>query len=210
VKLKFILLIAISLGAASLARGQAALDQTTLGQRQNDSRDLANSLTGAPPPRYGKGEKKQEISAAELKSTSIKDTTFGGSLLNIGIQGAAPKLDEQKLHNAPSEKEKESSVSKQAPASEKESGVSKRAASASEQKESSSSFSLSDTGVLAQEFEQSEAAADTKPEASDSAAASATGNGQSKEQKASSAATDEKPSTNSAEKSSAAKPDGDH
>jgi len=208
VKLKFILLIAICLGVAPLARGQSALDKTTLGQSQNDGRDLANSLTGAPPRRFDKGEKKQEINAAELKSTSIKDTTFGGSLLNMGIRGAAPKLDEQKLHNASSEKEKESSVSKQAPASEKESAVSKQPATV--EKESSSSFSLSDTGVLAQEFEQSEAAADTKPKAPDSTAAAATGNGQSKEQKATSAATDEKPSTNSAEKSSATKPDDDH
>jgi hypothetical protein len=206
VKLKFILLIAICLSVAPVARGQSALDKTTLGQSQNDSRDLANSLTGAPPPRYGKGEKKQEINAAELKSTSTKDTTFGGSLLNMGIRGAAPKLDEQKLHNAPSEKEKESSVSKQAPASEKESGVSTQPASA----EKEPSFSnLSTTGTLAQGLEQPEPAADTKPKAPDSTAAAAAGNGQSKEQKATSAATDEKSSTNSAEKSSAAKPDGD-
>jgi hypothetical protein len=206
VKLKFILLIAICLGAAPLARGQSALDKTTLGQSQNDSRDLANSLTGAPPPRYGKGEKKQEINSAELKSNSIKDTTFGGSLLNMGIDSAVPKLDESKLHSAPTEKEKQSSVSKQAPASKKESDVSKQPVAAEKE---SSFLNLSDTGTLSQALEQPEPAADTKPKAPDSTAAAATGNGQNKEQKATSAATDEKPSTNSAEKSSATKPDGD-
>ena len=96
---------------ASVAHGQlapnepAVLGKTTLGQSQNDDRDLANSLI-AGPQKYGKGEKKAQVNAAELKSKSIKDATFGGSLLNIGIGSAAePKLDASKEHAAPSEEE---------------------------------------------------------------------------------------------------------
>jgi hypothetical protein len=83
---------------------QAVLDKTTLGQSQNDSRDLANSLVPGPK-KFGKGEKKQEVNPVELKSKSIKDTTFGGSLLNMGIDPAAPKLDESKVPNASSQKD---------------------------------------------------------------------------------------------------------
>src|ERR1700747_2316541 len=83
---------------------QAVLDRTTLGQSNNDERDLANSLVPGPK-KYGKGEKKQEVNPAELKSSSSKDTTFGGSLLNMGIDSAEPKLDESKAHSAPKEKD---------------------------------------------------------------------------------------------------------
>jgi hypothetical protein len=92
------------------AQGQAVLDKTTLGQSQNDSRDLVNSLV-AGPQRYGKGEKKGEVNSADLKSKTTKDATFGGSLLDMGIVGAEPKLDEHKLHNAPSEEAKPSKES---------------------------------------------------------------------------------------------------
>ena len=93
---------------APLAQSQVApnepavLNNTTLGQSQNDQRDLANSLI-AGPQKFGKGEKKAQINAGELKSKSIKDATFGGSLLNTGIAGAEPKLDASKERAAPSE-----------------------------------------------------------------------------------------------------------
>ena len=82
--------------------GQSALSKTTLGSSQNDARDLTNSLVPSPQ-RYGKGEKKGQVNTADLKSKPIKDTTFGGSLLNMGLDPAQPKLDEKKLHDSPSE-----------------------------------------------------------------------------------------------------------
>jgi hypothetical protein len=88
----------------SLASAQAALDRTTLGKQQNDARELVNSLVPGET-KYGKGEKKEQVNAGQLKSKSIKDTTFGGSLLNMGIDPSEPKLEEQKLHSAPTEKD---------------------------------------------------------------------------------------------------------
>jgi hypothetical protein len=82
--------------------GDAILGKTTLDQDQNDARDYANSLQ-APPVKYGKGEKKAEINPKQLQSKSIKDATFGGSLLNMGIDPSAPKLDAAKEQSAPSE-----------------------------------------------------------------------------------------------------------
>jgi hypothetical protein len=170
----------------SLASAQAPLDQTTLGKSQNSAQDLANSLVPGEK-KYGKGEKKEQVNTAELKSKSIKDSTSGGSLLNMGIDPAAPKLDEQKLHNAPAEKEPQASkqtevavtkASTEAPAVEKEGAFS----------------NLSDTAILAQQVEPSAAAGnESKPSTSSS------GEGQKKEEKA----TDK-------EKTSANKPDGDH
>lgn len=90
------------------AEGQGVLDKTSFGQSQNGPRDLANSLTAAPKS-YGKGEKKDQVNAAELKSKTTKDTTFGGSLLDMGIVGAEPKLDEQKLRSAHSESDSKAS-----------------------------------------------------------------------------------------------------
>jgi len=54
-----------------------------LGSKKNGPDDIANSLIAAPP-KYGKGEKKEQINSTQLKSKSIKDTTFGGSVLNAG------------------------------------------------------------------------------------------------------------------------------
>jgi hypothetical protein len=107
---KLILLIAACPIVAPVARAQepAVLGKTTLGHNQNDSRDLANSLVPGPQS-YGKRDKKEQINPAELKSKSIKDKTFGGSLLDMGIVGAEPKLDEQKLHSAPSENDSKAS-----------------------------------------------------------------------------------------------------
>jgi hypothetical protein len=186
------------------ARGQQAiLDKTTFGSSQNDSRDMVNSLVPAPQ-RYGKGEKKQEISAAELKSKTTKDTTFGGSLMNIGITGAEPKLDEQqKRHSAPSEEAK--------PAKESQ-AVSARDSnqSAPEEKQQQSAFSsLAITATLADSLSQEDAKA--KSESKGATAPSSTSETSDKQQRSTSnAATDEKPSATSTQKSSAAKSDGDH
>src|SRR5690348_2490476 len=88
------LMCVVGLSSARIC-AQNALDKTTLGQSQNDGRDLANSLVPGEK-KFGKGEKKLEVNSAELKSKTVKDTTFGGSLLNMGIVGAEPKLDESK------------------------------------------------------------------------------------------------------------------
>jgi hypothetical protein len=186
--LRIILIFTAVVASATAAHGQAALDKTTLGKQQNDARDLANSLTPGET-KFGKGEKKEQVNTAELKSKSIKDTTFGGSLLNMGIDPSAPKLDEQKLHSAATEKEPQASkrtevaVTKaptEAPAVEKEGLFS----------------NLSDTAVLAQQVEPSAPAGnESKPSTSSS------GEGQKKEEKA---ADKEK------DKASADKSDGEH
>ena len=100
-----IILIFTAVGVSAVAaHGQSALDKTTLGKPQNNIQDLENSLVPGEK-KYGKGEKKEQVNTAELKSKSTKDSTFGGSLLNMGIDPAAPKLDEQKLHHVQAEKE---------------------------------------------------------------------------------------------------------
>lgn len=114
----------------SSAQGQAVLNKTTFGRSQNDSGDLANSLVSGPK-KFGKGEKKEQIDSAQLKSKSTKDTTFGGSLLDIGIVGAEPKLDEQKVRSAHSESDSKASKESQA-ASVKDSKQSEMAATGRE------------------------------------------------------------------------------
>jgi hypothetical protein len=182
------------------ARGQQALlDKTTFGSSQNDSRDLANSLVAAPK-RYDKGEKRGEVKSADLKSKTLKDATFGGSLLNMGITGAAPKLDEQKLHTAPAE---EAKPAKESPVvSAKDSHQ-----SAPVEKQQSAFSDLSVTATLADSISQADAEA--KYESKGASAPSSTSEAADKQQRStSSTATDEKPSATSTEKSSAAKPDG--
>jgi hypothetical protein len=198
----------ILLGAACMivlplerAQGQAVLNKTTIGQSQNDTRDLANSMVPGPQ-RYGKGEKKGEVNRADLKSKSLKDSTFGGSLLNMGIAGAEPKLDEQKLHNAQSEEAKSSKESQAASAKE-----SKQPEPV--QKQPSAFSNLAETATLARALDQADAAK-SESKASNSTATSSTSEAQDKQQRSTSTAADEKPSATSTEKSSAAKPDGGH
>ncbi|HST29437.1 MAG TPA: hypothetical protein VLK27_01200 [Chthoniobacterales bacterium] len=196
------------LSIAPLAHAQAVLNNTTLGQRQNDDRDLVNSLVPGPQ-KYGKGEKKSQVSAAELKSKSIKDATFGGSLMNIGIDAAVPKLDGSKEHSAPSEEpasrpasaEQTSSASKQPAPTEQASSASAQAA------ETDSTFSsLTQTATLADDLGQADIAVAPAPEARTSPSSSTANDKQKKEQGGA-----EKPSTTSStEKSSTTKPDGDH
>lgn len=186
------LIIAFSLACGllpSLAHGQGALDNTTLGKPQNDARDLANSMVPVEKKYTGKGEKKEQVSAAELKSKSIKDSTFGGSLLNMGIDPSAPKLDEQKLHSAVTEKEPQASKQTEVP-------VTKASTEAPAVEKEGSFSNLSDTAMLAQQVEPSAAAGnESKPSTSSS------GEGQKKEEKA----TDKEK-----DKASANKTDGDH
>ena len=196
----------------------AVLDKTTYGKSQNDDRDLVNSLTAAPAETYGKGEKKAQVNSAELKSKSTNDTTFGGSLLNMGIGSNVPKLDESKLRAAPVDTQ-----SRQQPAAtEKEPTIAKQTAPVEKQTSASSQsaevqpvFSnLSTTATLEENLRQSNVPAtsekDSKASGSNSTTANTeNGNAQKKDQ--SGGSTDAKPSTtSSSEKSSDPKPDGDH
>ena len=199
------------------AQGPAVLDRTTLGKDQNDERDLMNSLTASPAPKYGHGEKKVLVSAAELKSKSMNDTTFGGSLLNIGIDPSVPKLDESKSRTPPVETqsrqqlaatEKEPTVAKQPAAVEKQSSASSRPV------EFQPTFSnLSTTATLADKLGESGVSAPAdKGSATSSGSSAATADGSDAQKKdQSGGSTDAKPSTtSSSDKSSDPKPDGDH
>ena len=203
--------------ASPLAHGQiapnepAVLNNTTLGQSQNDERDFANSLAPGPV-KYGKGEKKSQIRATELKSKSIKDSTFGGSLLNVGIDSSVPKLDESKLRNAPTEAEKQAvAVKQKAAAIEKESTAAKEPATAEKEPEPSTEpaesepvfSSLSTTATLADTLARVEADAAAAPSETkksfNATAAKTSGDAPKKNQDG--ATTD---------KSATTKPDGDH
>ena len=164
----------VALGSVLLApslHAQAVLKDTSLGQDQNDERDYINSLQSGPQ-KFGKGEKKVQINARELKSKSINDGTFGGSLLNMGINDGAPKLDETKVRSAQTEADKNSAASKQQQtAIKKESGnaaTSKDSAAAEKQPgdatqpaDNDQSFSnLSMTATLGDSLVQQEKAAE--------------------------------------------------
>ena len=192
----------------SLALAQTVIDKTTLGQSQNDQRDLANSLV-AGPQKYGKGEKKAQISASELKSKGLKDSTFGGSLLNVGIDSSQPKLDSSKERIAPSETEKRSGAAKeQTTGTQTESTASKPGAeapkepdAATEPAENQAVFSnLSTTATLADALSKSDEAAAQFP-------SSPSSTGSQKKDQADSTA-NEKSSATSSDKSSSSKPDG--
>ena len=184
-------LFALTLAPARVSAQSAILDKTTYGRSQNDGRDLANSLVPGEK-KFGKGEKKVEVNSAELKSKTVKDTTFGGSLLNMGIVGAEPKLDESKRPAIGTEKD--STRVKQPAATGKE-----------------PLLKLSDEALLQQQAEQSAIEGDKQPKGPNGNPAE-TG-GSEKHQKTQSAAASEtttshQSSTNSSEKP--AKPDGDH
>ncbi|SRR6266480_1296750 len=88
---QLILIIAVSGLIAPQVRGQAVLDKTTLGESQNDYRDLQNSLIPGPK-KYGKGEKKEEVDLRTLQTKSIKDTTFQGNLMDLDLEWRGEKL----------------------------------------------------------------------------------------------------------------------
>ena len=167
-----LLLAAAAFMSPSLVRAQGSLSGTSLGKSQNDDRDLVNSLV-APPQKFGKGEKKAQISATELKSKSIKDSTFGGSLLNMGIDPAEPKLDESKLHTSRVEVNQKPAASTEhaattekesAPAAKQPAAVEKQPDDATRPAQDSGVFSsLSQTATLGDSItEEDKAAADSK------------------------------------------------
>src|SRR5438874_4582827 len=97
-----------------LAHGQAVLNKTTLGGSQNDYRDLQNSLIPGKP-KFGKGEKKEEVDPKKLPSKSVKDPTFQGTLMDLDLDWSGDKMG--KPHTAT---DTDSKTPKQAePATEK-------------------------------------------------------------------------------------------
>ena len=107
------------------AFGQAVLDKTTLGQSQNDARDLQNSLI-VPKRSSIKGEKTEQVDPQKLPSRSVKDAKFQGSLLEMGLGSTDdPDLHQEKARSAT---DQDSKPAKEANAgSEKDSRVSKQA-----------------------------------------------------------------------------------
>ncbi len=82
------------------AFGQAVLDKTTLGQSQNDARDLQNSLI-VPKRNSIKGEKTEQVDPQKLSSRSVKDAKFQGSLLDMGLGSSNdPDLHQEKSRSA--------------------------------------------------------------------------------------------------------------
>lgn len=78
-----VLVVLLGLSApASFA--QQTLNQTDLGKSQNSRADLMNSLIVPDKPKF-KGEKKEEVDPKKLTSKRSNDTTFSGSLNDIGL-----------------------------------------------------------------------------------------------------------------------------
>src|SRR5882724_2246308 len=122
---RFIIVLAVCGLVAPLARGQAVLDKTTLGQSQNDARDLQNSLI-VPKRNSIKGEKTEQVDPQKLSSRSVKDAKFQGSLLDMGLGSSNdPDLHQEKSRSAT---DQDSKPAKEANAgSEKDSKASKQA-----------------------------------------------------------------------------------
>ena len=136
----FVLFLASQL-FAPLAFGQRVLDKTTYGQSQNDVRDLRNSLVPAPK-RYDKGEKKEEVDPKNLPSKTLKDPTFQGSLMNLGLDTTMEaKLHDQKSRAAG---ESDANTSKSSGSADKESKTTKSSEMTAEAKEQRSTSSKSD------------------------------------------------------------------
>src|SRR5437899_6362899 len=107
-----LILVSAACGFISpLAHGQGSLNKTTFGKSQNDERDLANSLVPGKP-RFGKGEKKEEVDPQKLPTKAIKDPKFQGSLLDEGLGSSAETKSQDEKEGSGSKRD--SNVSKQA------------------------------------------------------------------------------------------------
>src|SRR2546430_12330018 len=101
--------------------GEAILDKTTYGHSQNDSRDLQNSLAPGKP-RYGKGEKKEEVDLKTLQTKSSKDPAFQGNLMDLDLDWRGDKFGKPASNGDKAPKkadgtgEKDSKVAQQADA----------------------------------------------------------------------------------------------
>jgi hypothetical protein len=148
------------------AFGQAVLDKTTFGHSQNDSRDLENSLIVPHRVHIGK-ENKEEVDPRKLPSKTVKDTTFQGSLLNIGLPAEDTKLDLEKKPDGDDKK-----VSKSAQADSEKQKVSKQDGATSN-KEPSAKSTDGSGGGQSKEQKATSAAAEEKSSGNATAKASA-------------------------------------
>ena len=65
---------------------------TTLGESNNTAQDLANSLIVPQKSKIDKHEKKEDVDPKKLVSKKSNDTTFSGSLNDIGLDWSGGKL----------------------------------------------------------------------------------------------------------------------
>ena len=206
-----IVIVVAILVVSPMAHSQdaAVLNNTSMGRDQNDARDYINSLQPGPQ-KYGKGEKKAQINSAELKSKSIKDATFGGSLMNIGIDSSVPKLDAAKEHAAPTEEapvrkatsEQPSTASKQTETKEQEASANSESQTQPEPLGGATFSNLSQTALLADDLNGTTDLGVSKAQSKTSSSSSNAHSDDAQKKK-----TDDKSAT---DKTGATKPDGDH
>ena len=156
---------------SAAASGQAILDKTTLGESQNDYRDLQNSLIVPKRTNFGK-EKKEEVDLKTLQTKSSKDTTFQGTLMDLDVDWhgdklGKPKSDGDKDSKAPklagAGGEKDAKVSKQADKSgDKDAKASSKSTQAGDDQNKDQKAKPAATEEKASEKEK---AAATKPDA---------------------------------------------
>jgi hypothetical protein len=202
-KLASSLVFAGSVLFSAAASGQAVLDKTTLGESQNDYRDLQNSLIVPKRTNFGK-EKKEEVDLKTLQTKSSKDTIFQGTLMDLDVDWHGDKLGKPK-----SDGDKDSKAPKSAGAGgEKDSKVSKQADKSGESGSQDANFTAGGREPLANRPREAGDSVSGKPRDAKASKATQVGDDQNKDQKAKSAKSDEKPSEK--EKAAASKPEGDH
>jgi hypothetical protein len=154
-----------------LAHGQSTLSKTTLGQSQNSSEDLVNSLIVPNRVHLGK-EKKEEVDPQKLPSKAMHDPTFGGSLVEMGLGSSGdPDLHRQKPRGAT---DQNSNASKPADVGgEKDPKVSKQADSPGD-KDSQSSKSTQAGEGQDKDQKATSAKSEEKPSEKEKASASKT------------------------------------
>ena len=144
----FCLSVAVFLGCGFLipnTLAQAVLGKTDYGKSQNTAEDLVNSLTPGKQ-RFDKGEKKSEVDPRTLQSKTHKDTTFSGSLNDIGLDWSGSNMG--KLHGSG---DAESKPVKQGEPAEKDSKASNHTGSSHDQEKASKSAEASSGGQKKEE-----------------------------------------------------------
>ena len=189
-KLIFAFVLLVMLFVSPQVRAQ--LQGTTLGKPQNDERDLYNSLIPGEKKYGGKHEKKEEVNAAELKSKSINNSTFGGNMLSLGIDPSEPKLDESKMRRmgAATSSTESSEATEAKPAKTK---ATEKQPAEPEKKSSlgdggSPFSSLSQTAPLAEQLHEARGASATRESNSENPSATGTSSSEKKEENPSASA----------------------
>ena len=160
----FLLLAVCGLNSA-FAQG-SALSKTSLGHSQNTTEDLENSLIPGKP-KFGKGEKKEEVDAKKLPSKSLKDPAFQGTLDDLGLDWGGGKLGKPRSSN-----ESDSKVQKKAVATEDSKAAAKNPDPSREKDSKSSKSEAADDQN--KEQKQSPAKSGDKPSEKEKVAANKT------------------------------------